>query len=263
MDKNKSYALSLEGGGFRGAYQAGVIYALAENNLTISAVCGTSIGALNGALVAAGKIEKLKELWLNFEINDVFHIKSTDLENFFEYEFSRINFIELGKDIAQTIYQGGLNIDPLISLINNIIDEDNIRKSSVNFGLVTYNLTEEKGEELMIRDIPKGLLCDYLMASAYLPVFKQRKLHGKKYFDGGIYNNLPSNMLANAGYDDIIEIRLHKMSININPSRKVNIKTISSNEDLGALLLLDKEQIKKNFNLGYQDGINFCKDNNL
>ncbi len=257
MKKTKQYALSLEGGGFRGSYQAGVIYALYKAGIEISAVCGTSIGSLNGALTAMNKIEELKRLWLDFKIADVFRVDDADLENFLAFDLDNVNVLELGKDIAQTIYQGGLNIDPLISLIDKEIDEDTIRTSTINYGLVTYNLTKLKGEELMINKIPNGLLKDYIIASAYLPVFKQRELHGTYYFDGGIYNNLPSNVLADNGYDDIIEIRLHKASIHIKPNRKVNIKTISSNEDLGALLLLDEKQIQYNFHLGYQDGMNF------
>ena len=50
------YGLVLEGGGARGSYQIGVYKALLEMNIPIKAVTGTSVGALNGALIAQGKI---------------------------------------------------------------------------------------------------------------------------------------------------------------------------------------------------------------
>lgn len=60
--------LVLAGGGARGAYQVGVIQYLAESGLSVAAVAGTSIGALNGAVVAAhdsptAAIVHLRTLW--------------------------------------------------------------------------------------------------------------------------------------------------------------------------------------------------------
>ena len=45
--------LVLSGGGAKGAYQVGVVKALAEAGVRVDAVAGASIGALNGAIVAA------------------------------------------------------------------------------------------------------------------------------------------------------------------------------------------------------------------
>ena len=50
----KDYCLVLAGGGMRGAYQVGVWNALQELNIHISAVAGTSIGAINAAFITAG-----------------------------------------------------------------------------------------------------------------------------------------------------------------------------------------------------------------
>lgn len=64
-------ALVLSGGGARGAYEAGVVNALAAWGgvadgaplLPYEIVCGTSIGALNGWFVATGQYRKLHDLW--------------------------------------------------------------------------------------------------------------------------------------------------------------------------------------------------------
>lgn len=55
-------ALILGGGGARGAYEAGVVAALTERE-TFDIVCGTSIGAVNGMLVAQDEPDRLIEIW--------------------------------------------------------------------------------------------------------------------------------------------------------------------------------------------------------
>ena len=55
IDLNKEYGLVFDGGGARGAYQIGAWRALSEAGVKISAVAGTSVGALNGALCLYGK----------------------------------------------------------------------------------------------------------------------------------------------------------------------------------------------------------------
>ena len=58
IDLNKEYGLVFDGGGARGAYQIGAWRALSEAGVKISAVAGTSVGALNGALVCMGDLGK-------------------------------------------------------------------------------------------------------------------------------------------------------------------------------------------------------------
>jgi NTE family protein len=66
---NKRIALVLQGGGALGAYQAGVYQALDEHGLCPDWVVGTSIGAINGALIAGNapsqRLERLKQFWLH------------------------------------------------------------------------------------------------------------------------------------------------------------------------------------------------------
>ena len=57
----KSVGLVLEGGGVKGAYELGALIALTEKGYSFHAVTGTSIGALNGAVMASQGIEKLAE----------------------------------------------------------------------------------------------------------------------------------------------------------------------------------------------------------
>ena len=72
MKKTKSrrpnIGLVLSGGGAKGAYQAGIVKALAEMEAPISAISGASIGALNGAVAVSSAslsdaAERLEKLW--------------------------------------------------------------------------------------------------------------------------------------------------------------------------------------------------------
>ena len=60
-------ALVLQGGGALGAYQAGVYQAIDEANIQVHWLCGTSIGAINGALIAGNppgkRVERLRDFW--------------------------------------------------------------------------------------------------------------------------------------------------------------------------------------------------------
>ena len=59
--------LVLQGGGALGAYQGGVYQALHEAKIQVSWICGTSIGGINGALIAGNqperRVERLREFW--------------------------------------------------------------------------------------------------------------------------------------------------------------------------------------------------------
>src|ERR1700728_810767 len=60
-------ALVLQGGGALGAYQAGVYHALDDANIGVDWLCGTSIGAINGAIIAGNRpekrVERLRDFW--------------------------------------------------------------------------------------------------------------------------------------------------------------------------------------------------------
>ena len=64
--------LVLEGGGVKGSYEAGVYQALYECGIKINGVCGTSIGALNGAIIASNHGEDLAKIWRSLSIGNIF-----------------------------------------------------------------------------------------------------------------------------------------------------------------------------------------------
>ena len=63
LDLTKEYGLVLDGGGARGAYQIGAWTALEEAGVKVCAVAGTSVGALNGALICMDSVENAQKIW--------------------------------------------------------------------------------------------------------------------------------------------------------------------------------------------------------
>jgi NTE family protein len=248
------HGLVLEGGGAKGAYQVGAIKALVEMGYEFSAIAGTSIGAINGAFIANGKLDFIYSIWEEGEINRVIETDKEVLQKILDFDFKGENIFRIFEYIMKIINNGGLDISPLRKLLEENIDEASIRKSSVDFGLVTVSFTDFQPLEVFIEEIPEGKLIDYLIASASLPIFKLKKIDGKSYLDGGFYNNIPITLMTKKNIKDIIVIETE----GIGRKRKVkeedlNIIRIRPSKKIARTIEVDPKIMKRNVKLGYLD----------
>lgn len=255
LDLSKSYGIVLEGGGAKGAYQIGAWKALKEANISISAVSGVSVGALNGAMIVMDKLEKAMQIWEHITYSDVINVEDTLVDAVFHGKMKYENLTTVVKDGWKVLMSGGFDITPLKELIKANIDEEQIRRSQIQFFLTTYSITNHKLLNININEIEEGQLCEMLLASAYLPVFKNEPLHGERFTDGGGWNLVPTDALIDAGYKDIIVIRIygigHQRKIEI--PEDVTVYEIAPRYHLGGVLGFDAKQSKKNLKLGYYD----------
>ena len=83
IDLEKEYGLVLEGGGAKGAYQIGAWRALKEAGVKIKGVAGTSVGALNGALICMDDYENAKKVWENITYSKIMSVKMNKCRNCF------------------------------------------------------------------------------------------------------------------------------------------------------------------------------------
>ena len=196
IDLEREYGLVFDGGGARGAYQIGAWKALEEVGIKIQAVAGTSVGALNGALVCMGNLEQAENIWKKMTFSQVMDVDDEKMEELFDGEISLGEFL---KSLWKKLSDGGIDITPLKELIHEVVDEEKIRNCGKEFCLLTFSLSEFRELDLSVEDIPEGLLEDFLLASAYLLGFKNEPLHGKTYLDGGVVNNVPTNSLIKRG----------------------------------------------------------------
>ncbi len=250
------YGLVLEGGGAKGAYHIGAYNAIMEEGIEIKGIAGTSVGALNGAMIVQGDFEKAYEIWHNISYSKVINASEEELKRIKSGKLSKEDILLLVDSIKGFFVDKGLDITPLKNLLMELIDEEKIRSSGKDFGIVSVSLTDFKPLEIYIENIPLGQLVEYLLASAYLPVFKTERIDGKRYIDGGIYNNLPANLLKDKGYKNLILVRTHAPGIVKKiDSRGLNILTISPKDNLGRVLDFDRETARYNIKLGYYDGL--------
>ncbi len=243
---NRSYGLVFEGGGAKGAYEIGVWKALNELGVRVTAVVGTSVGALNGVLFAQGDFEEGMRIWENIKYSTVLNVEDEVMEKMAAAKWSQLSFQEASKQFREIIRNRGLDITPLKALLDEMIDEEVLRSSDIDFGLATFNLSDFKPIEVMIEDIEPGKVAGYLLASAYLPVFRSERIFGKIFLDGGFSNAVPTSMLVERGYKDIIEVRLQGLGIERRyDEEEVNLVRIAAREDLGRLLEFDHDKARK------------------
>lgn len=251
--------LVLEGGGTKGAYQLGAYKALRELGIEFKGVAGTSIGALNGAYIVQNNLEVLEEIWTKYDYTHFMDVDEETYHNIKNVDFTPKNINRVISLINKARKNKGIDISPFRSLLEKTIDEDIIRNSNKDFGLVTV-VWDGKiiPSPMFLENIEKGKLLDYLIASASLPIFKLDKLDDKLFLDGLFHNNIPVSLLREKGYEDIVVIRLVDDlfgKINLNHHQDVNMKIIVPSESLGGCLNLDPDNVSKNIKLGYFDAM--------
>jgi NTE family protein len=261
MEKTKpAYGLALEGGGAKGAFHMGAYKALDELGIDIGAVAGTSIGALNGAIIAQGEFETGYEWWEQMDTAMLFDIEKTNIEKHIGKKVSK-NMLAVWTKLAKDIIGNrGLDTKKIRDILEKVIDEEKIRSSGMQLGIVTVSVTDWKPVEIFKDDIPQGKLIDYLMASANLPVFKLEPLDGKYYLDGGFYDNCPVNLLGRRGIKDIIAIRTFGIGRIRKVDDDINVINIFPSKDLGKILIFDNDTIKENLKMGYFDAMKSFKN---
>ncbi len=245
-------AVVLGGGGSKGAYQIGVWQALRELDLDYQVVTGTSVGALNGALMAQGEFDAAWDLWWNMDNPQV-------MEGIPPSENKPDSRLAVYRAFVREMMQkGGLDISPLEAMIRSILDEDKLRASGVEYGIVTVDMERLTPVKMFLRDMPPGSVADYMIASAScFPAFKPRTIEKARFIDGGYYDNLPVEMATQAGLPltEIWAVEVDGIGIRRRFKPDVPLRLVRSCWDLGNFLLFERDQCRRNIRLGYWDAM--------
>ena len=186
-------AVVLSGGGAKGAYEIGVWKALRKLHIKYNIVTGTSVGALNAALMCQNKFRKALKFWENLEFSDV-------IDGYVEDD-------KIIKMYAKGILKGGMTINNLEATVDRAINVRKIYRSKIDMGIITFKVNSLKPMKLIKKGIPKKKFKDYLIASAScFPAFTKKTIDNEEYIDGGIYDNLPINLAIDMGADNVIAI---------------------------------------------------------
>lgn len=254
--KTDGLGLALEGGGAKGAYHMGVAKAYLEAGHEFDAIAGTSIGALNGAVIAQGDFENGYQLWEGLDARSIFDVSDEEYRLLMRRKLDTVALRHLAARTKKLIAGRGMDTRKMRRMIESVVDENKLRSASADFGLVTVSLTDRAPLELYKEDIPQGRILDYLMASASFPGFQTTVIDDKAFIDGGLYDNCPINMLARKGYSNIVAVRTFGLGV----TRKLlypelAITTISPSEPLGGMMSFNPEAIRRSLSMGYYDAL--------
>jgi NTE family protein len=174
--------VALGAGGARGLAHIGVLRALGEAGIPIDAVVGTSIGAVVGAIFAAGQLE-------NFE-RQARRIERSHLLRLFDPVWPRAGLLS-GVRAAEWL--------------RGLVGEWRIEDLAIPFGAVTVDLVT--GDEILIRE---GPVIDALRASISVPgIFVPFRSHDRILVDGAIRNPVPVSELEAFDVDVSLAVNLH------------------------------------------------------
>ncbi|MBN2423316.1 patatin-like phospholipase family protein [Candidatus Woesearchaeota archaeon] len=251
--------LVLSGGGVRGFAHAGVLKVLEKHRIKVTAIAGTSMGSIIGAMYASGlTAAKIEELILNFRLQDLFRV--------IDLSFSNKGFVR-GEKILKyfmTLIKAKRFEELKIPLVVNAVD-----------------IISEK--EIIFR---KGDLSEALSASTCFPgVFEPKIIKDKLMMDGGLQNplalgllkkyNLDFSILVNVttGFSKEINwekpsvIDIFKQSINIMQDELIKLRLNTTKEDyiliqpdVGKTRLWDIRNSRKIINMGEKAALNHIKE---
>ena len=167
--KKYKIGLALSGGGAKGIAHIGVLKALEDFGLKIDVIAGVSAGAIVGALYADGHSTD--------EIKDFF-------KNNTSYQMVRPTLPKRG---------GLINLEKYTNKLDSLLEAERFEDLKIP---MIINATElNSGKNVYFSS---GSLLDKIIASASIPIFFTPKIiDGKQYVDGGIFCNLPAQILRN------------------------------------------------------------------
>jgi NTE family protein len=240
---NTQVGLVLVGGGAKGAYQAGALKYLAEETaIEPNIIAGTSIGALNGAVLAAHPpfaqgVCRLNKLWhrLGYEqilrpntgtvLRTLSYAAQTLVPTFQKWSLDLLVQLKLLPD-----HTAIFDPEPIERLLREAVDLADLRRGvelwvtvfpALKIPGVDYDLlmslvdlirarTGTKAQWLCAQNFQDDeTLYNLLLASAAIPLaFPQREVNGQFYVDGALGDNIPLGALAARGCTHAIVIHL-------------------------------------------------------
>ena len=256
----RKLGLCLSGGGGKGAYHVGACQALAEWGIfqQVSVFSGTSIGAANVALLASTSLETTRNLW--FSLSDDVLKRNATLKTILQ---------ERLKAIDEGIFRIDALEDVLMkSIDHSVLDRKDVFVTVSEGGEEGHHVTEllktmyehyvnkdVKVHYLPLRSLSVPQRLQAIVASCSIPVVFPAVVEGStKYYDGGVFDNVPIRPLVEAGCEEIITIRLNRLAP-FHPEEFPDIPVfdVIHPTSVGSPLDFSREHVIRTYELGYRD----------
>ncbi|MHC5917321.1 MAG: patatin-like phospholipase family protein [Nostoc sp.] len=236
---NPQLGLVLTGGGAKGAYQVGALQYIAELGLEPQIIAGTSIGALNGAVLSAYRpfpyaVQRLNQLWEQLSKAEILRTNTGAVLRTFSYATQAFTPTLRGWLLDFLITEGLMQNSsaifdpaPIEQLLREAINPGELRRGielwvtvfpSLKIPALGYDWlvdfirarTGTDAHWLCIQDCTDDeTIYKLLLASAALPLaFPSQEVNGQSYIDGGLADNVPLRALAKRGCKNVIVIHL-------------------------------------------------------
>lgn len=209
---DKRIVLVLQGGGALGAFQAGVYEGLEKSHYIPNWVAGTSIGAINAAIIAGNepknRLSRLKQFWDAVTQPEVFNAgyDFPDALNKLvaDWQYQQIVlsgipvFFKPRVDSVLNMFYGPWNsfydTEPLRAFLQELVDFDYLAKGKMRLSLGATNI--HTGKIRYFDSKYEKLGPEHIMASGALPpAFPPILIEGQYYWDGGVYSNTPLSVV--------------------------------------------------------------------
>jgi NTE family protein len=188
-------AFVLGGGGVLGAVEVGMLRALLERDLVPDLVLGTSVGALNGAMVARqpdlGVVERLAELWAaTAESRDVYGDRA-------------LRTVRRAVSTGTHIYSS----QPLRTRLEEEFGETRIEELPVRLEVCAASI--ERAAEHWFTS---GPIVPAILASAAVPgLLPPAEVDGEHFLDGGLVNSIPVGRAVELGATRIFVLQVGRI----------------------------------------------------
>jgi NTE family protein len=198
-------AFVLGGGGLLGAVEVGMLRALFERDLTPDLVLGTSIGAINGALVARqpelAVVERLTDLW-----------RSARSARESGYGDRPLRSVRRAVTSGTHLWSAA----PLRQRLEQLLGETTFEELPVTFQVCAASI-ERSAEHWFTT----GRVVDAVVASAAVPgLLPPAKVGGEHYLDGGIVNSVPLGRAVGLGATRVFVLQVGRFDRPLQPPRR-------------------------------------------
>lgn len=208
FSSGERWALTLAGGGGKGAYEIGVWQALREIGLekNLIAVSGSSSGALNAALISLNEFDKAKTIW-----------SSIMPKQFLDINYDTI-IGPLNTLVKRTLTAGLCSRDGLIEIIDKYLNLEQLAGARIpayvsisRYSSDCIDCLSEKPqvEYISLSEVSPDDAGQFLLASSAMPyIYPPEIIHGNVYRDGGLADNVPIYPMTSVGADNLIVVKL-------------------------------------------------------
>lgn len=197
-------AFVLGGGGLLGAVEVGMLRALFESDISPDLILGTSVGALNGALVAAdpspGVIERLMKLWESAAGSK--EVYGDGAVRQVTRAMRTGTHLQSAKPLRERLQQelGDLTFDDMV---------------------IPFQCCAASIERAAEHWFTEGPVADAVMASAAVPgLLRPARVNGEHYLDGGIVNSIPVGRAVECGAVRIFVLQVGRVDRRLKPPNR-------------------------------------------